>query len=55
MKYFWLIPLVGMVFGNFSYQMFSVDPNYATAIERSYFQVIAVLVCIAFDRISNKV
>ena len=34
---------VAFLVGNFVYQYFGVEPNYAAAIERSYFQVMAML------------
>jgi hypothetical protein len=54
MKYFWILPLLGLVAGNFSYQLMQQTPNIWVAVERSYFQIIAVLTCIFIDRITNR-
>tara|TARA_R110002050_G_scaffold41286_2_gene100190 strand:- start:1466 stop:1639 length:174 start_codon:yes stop_codon:yes gene_type:complete len=32
------------LFGNFVYQYFQIEPNYLLAIDRSYFQLVAMIV-----------
>lgn len=46
-----MIVVLGLIAGNFAYQwIFQVDPNWATAAERSLFQAIAVWIYWLFDK-----
>ena len=38
------IVIIALVFGNFLYQVWRMDPNYWQASERSFFQIVAVFV-----------
>jgi hypothetical protein len=51
----WVIPMLSLVSGNYAYQLMLANPDMLVATERSYFQVIAVLVTIGFDRLFNRV
>jgi hypothetical protein len=55
MKYFWILPLMGLVSGNFSYQLMSHTPDFSVAMERSYFQIVAVLICFFVDRLVDRI
>ena len=46
-----MLVIVGLAIGNFIYQMFMAEPNYFVALERSFFQAIAVVAYIFFTKV----
>ena len=40
--------IIALIAGNFFYQLIQADPNWVTAIERSYFQTTAILFYMAY-------
>lgn len=46
-----MLVVVGMAAGNFIYQMLAAEPNFFVALERSFFQAVAVLAYIFFSKV----
>ena len=44
--------ILALSFANFAYQYFQVEPNYSVALDRSFFQAIAIL-AYSFEKFLN--